>query len=122
VMARFHDVVRPEMPRIRCAKCDKLVDQVNWYYDECRQATKITVWCHGEKDSMALTPEFLFRLTPDERRQLQASEGVAFVSRGVKVQDNEHGCQDHGTGHGNKPLQPILPGPKDRVFTAEECN
>lgn len=63
-------------PRIRCAKCDKLVDRVYWEerYDTCDRF--IEVECHGQKDSMVLTEKMLI----ENHRALQDQEGMAFIT------------------------------------------
>ncbi|BAU93340.1 hypothetical protein MPPM_4735 [Methylorubrum populi] len=67
--------------RIRCAVCDKPVDEWTMWENPADMSRGIKVRCHGEEDSMKMTWGFLADLTPDERRRLEQSEGVAFATK-----------------------------------------
>ncbi len=63
--------------RIRCAQCDRLVDEVvTW--TEPRGYRRIVAHCHGEEDTMILTEREIADLKPEELEQLERAEGVAF--------------------------------------------
>lgn len=64
------------VPKIRCAKCDKLVDDVYWSQDNWTHVITIKVRCHGETDEMELDID---KLSFDEVKQLDRSEGLAFT-------------------------------------------
>lgn len=74
----------PQMPRIMCAKCNRLVDRVEWtkeYRD--RTVTRIEVWCHGDIDSMEISDFDLMRMTSEQIRALNSSVGVAFTTKRI---------------------------------------
>lgn len=72
------------LPRIRCARCNKLVDEVRVRYDILDLGSEIAVSCHGAVEVMRLDDFWLKNLDVEERQQLFAIargeiEGVAFV-------------------------------------------
>lgn len=64
-----------QLPRIRCAICDKLVDEVIEMYDELSCEWRLKVRCHGDADYMAVP---LFKLSPEQIDQMKGQEGGAF--------------------------------------------
>lgn len=64
-------------PRIRCARCNKLVDRVYWCDDLDTKTRLIEVTCHGEKDTMTLDMK---TLTPSTLGEMAHQEGVAFAT------------------------------------------
>lgn len=77
-------MIASQFPRIRCARCNKLVDEVRVHYDLFDLGSEISVSCHGAADVMRLDYFWLQNLNEEEREQLFAIargeiEGVAFV-------------------------------------------
>lgn len=64
-----------QLPRIRCAICDKPVDEVFEMYDDMNCKWWLKVRCHGDADVMAVP---LFKLTPEQVNEMRNQEGVAF--------------------------------------------
>lgn len=89
---------RPRI-RIRCAICDKPVDEVVVWENPEDMSREFRVRCHGDKDSMKLTWDFMDGLTPDERRWLGQSEGVAFATKRIAAPEtNRPAPADAGRG------------------------
>lgn len=64
--------------KIRCGICNKPVDRfVVEVHEDHMSALKVKAYCHGDKDDMLMTLEFL-EDTPDLDAQLTEQEGVAF--------------------------------------------
>lgn len=65
-------------PRIRCARCDKLVDRV-WIETNVNADTRtLSVECHGERDHMTFTRRDLVTID-NLAEQIAQQEGVAFI-------------------------------------------
>lgn len=64
--------------RVRCAVCDNLVDEVEWYRDICNGRLIIRVRCHGDVDEMAVSELFD---GPEVYEAIHHSEGVAFTKK-----------------------------------------
>lgn len=67
--------------RIRCAKCDKLVDRVYWSEDNWSNVVTVIVRCHGETDKMCID---LSELSVNDIKQIERQEGVAFAKGLIK--------------------------------------
>lgn len=65
-------------PKIRCAKCDKLVDWVYTSQDAHSDIVVIKVKCHGETDEMSLD---LSKMSFDDVKQIDRQEGLAFTTK-----------------------------------------
>jgi hypothetical protein len=46
---------RTDLPAIRCARCDKPVDEIWTTYDPWTRVTRFVVRCHGQRDTCELT-------------------------------------------------------------------
>lgn len=68
-------VIPKQLPRIRCAICDKPVDEVIEMYDDFSGEWRLKVRCHGDTDYMAVP---LFKMTTQQIDQMKGQEGVAF--------------------------------------------
>jgi len=68
------------LPRVRCAICDKPVDQVTAWNDPANSRQLLAVSCHGATETMELMVHDLCRLGPDGTRQIFEQEGVAFAA------------------------------------------
>lgn len=66
------------MIRLRCAKCNKSVDKVEWYDDPCTGVRHIAAYCHGERDTMTIDPMVL---SPAQIEEMKQQEGVAFATQ-----------------------------------------
>ena len=62
--------------RIRCARCDKPVDDIYWRDDLDNKKRLIEVSCHGQKDTMTLDMK---NVTPIMLGDMAHQEGVAFA-------------------------------------------
>lgn len=62
-------------PRVVCAICNKLVDEVLEAHDYCNNAWRLKVRCHGDTDEMSIP---LFNMTPEQVCQIKDQEGIAF--------------------------------------------
>lgn len=76
------------LPRIRCAHCDQIVDQVTLVYDADRQHQRLEVKCHGARDVMICTPEML--QDPEMADLWDAIrggriEGLAFTTKAIAL-------------------------------------
>ena len=71
----------PPAFRIRCMVCDKLVERVTWWHDQQENCHRIKVDCHGDTDSMELTPRML--VSTRDVDQLYAQEGQAFTTKRI---------------------------------------
>lgn len=71
-----------QLPRIRCAICEKPVDEVIEMYDELSCEWRLKVRCHGETDYMAVQ---LFKFTPEQLAQMKDQEGVAFSVKRISA-------------------------------------
>ena len=69
--------------KIRCAICQKSVDEIVTWHDEARRRWIVEVTCHGEEDTMVMDFGFVAGLNRDERTQLERSEGVAFATKRI---------------------------------------
>ena len=76
----LHVNPEPQM-RIRCMVCDKLVDRVTWWHDQQENCHRIKVHCHGDTDSMEVTPRMLTSTKAADL--LYAQEGQAFTTKRV---------------------------------------
>jgi hypothetical protein len=65
-------------PRIRCAVCDKQVDQIVIETDYFQPGRRIKAICHGAEDVMVITPFDAINLGPEGMQQIIKTEGVAF--------------------------------------------
>lgn len=65
-----------DMLKIRCAKCDKLVDHVYWSEDNWSHVVTIIARCHGETDKMCID---LSELSVNDIKQIEKQEGIAFA-------------------------------------------
>ncbi len=70
------------LPRIRCAICDKPVDEVIEWYDDLSCEWRLKVRCHGDTDYMAVP---LFKLSIEQIDQMKGQEGVAFTVRRINT-------------------------------------
>ena len=76
-----------QIPTIRCAICNKLVDEVLEMYHEESREWRLKVKCHGDTDHMAIP---LYELTRQQVDQIKKQEGVAFsVKRILRAEDDE---------------------------------
>ena len=75
---------RPLWPRIRCALCDKPVDRIEWRDDPRSFARIISVYCHGDRDTMELTEECIQQRGLAD--QIMEQEGVAFSAARIASQ------------------------------------
>lgn len=57
-----------DMLKIRCAKCDKLVDHVYWSEDNWSHVVTIIARCHGETDKMCID---LSELSVNDIKQIE---------------------------------------------------
>lgn len=72
--------MKDQLPRIRCAVCDKPVEHMEWGNDYSRNWSQfIRVRCHGEWDEMRIDPEVMRRKADYD--QLMHQEGIAFVTK-----------------------------------------
>ena len=74
--------IPPQLPRIRCAICDKPVDEVIEWYDDLSCEWRLKVRCHGDTDYMAVP---LFKLSPEQIDQMKGQEVVAFTVRRINT-------------------------------------
>jgi len=81
-------VIRDQLPRVRCAVCNKPVERMEWGEDFSRRGGQfIRVFCHREWDEMRLDPEVMRNKAAYD--QLMEQEGVAFVDKeaAMKIDD-----------------------------------
>lgn len=72
----------PPPLRIRCMQCDKPVKRIDLHHPAGAQAViTITVYCHGETDTMEVTPHMLKHQGAIE--QIEAQEGQAFTTKKI---------------------------------------
>lgn len=82
------NIPHPSIPPIRCAVCDRPVERVHAEISELMHCIEITVWCHGETDSMQLTQRFL----AEGEEQIMREGGIAFQhTNPVHVLELAHG-------------------------------
>lgn len=67
--------------RIRCAVCDKPVDDVLLDEDRVNFCYRIIVRCHGSRDEMIFTSSDVIRHGEEGWEALMGSEGLAFKYR-----------------------------------------
>lgn len=65
------------IPRIRCTKCNKIVDTVMWWEEMATKERVLLVKCHGDEDRMEFNPMLL---TEAQRMEIQYGEGLAFAT------------------------------------------
>lgn len=68
---------------IRCAICDKPVDAFVKQIGPEMRGREIVAYCHGDRDIMFLSEEDLQNMGPDEARQIEHGEGIAFTTKRV---------------------------------------
>lgn len=73
----------PRLPSIRCAVCNRPVEEAVFEETDVFYGIRITVRCHGAKDSMLLGREFLKSLDNQEYEQLMNKGGVAFQAKEI---------------------------------------
>jgi hypothetical protein len=61
--------------RIRCAICDKMVDEVVEMFDDRTREVNLKVCCHGDTDYMQIPSDMIIPMYID---QLKNQEGIAF--------------------------------------------
>lgn len=71
-----------QLPRIRCAICDKPVDRIFEEHDHINDVWRLKVQCHGDTDYMAVP---LFKLSIEQIDQIKGQEGVAFTVRRINT-------------------------------------
>lgn len=74
-----------QVPRIRCAVCNKPVDVIEEWTDYKNGSQVIEVTCHGQKDRMVIPDYLIFELTSSQLRALKEQEGVAFGKPMIEV-------------------------------------
>lgn len=74
--------IPPQLPRIRCAICDKPVDRVFEEHDHINDVWRLKVQCHGDTDEMRVQ---LFKFTPEQLAQMKDQEGVAFSVKRISA-------------------------------------
>jgi hypothetical protein len=72
----------PTAPRIRCARCGRQVERVEWFDDHLTRLRVVRAYCHGDVDEMRVN---LRDLTLDLSRALSEAEGVAFEKRSAMI-------------------------------------
>lgn len=65
--------------KIRCAVCDKDVDEAIWFDDMQLCVKTIVARCHGHEDRMQVTHQDLVDWGRELESALAAGSGVAFV-------------------------------------------
>lgn len=73
-----------QIPRIRCAICNTMVDTVEWWDDPAQAVRSIRVTCHGSSDTMHLTTSDYMRLGQRGMDAMVSSEGLAFSTLMLK--------------------------------------
>lgn len=79
-------MIQKQPPCIRCAVCDKPVDEVIEMYDEASREWRLKVHCHGDTDYMAVP---IYKLTPQQVDQINNQEGVAFSVKRILREEDE---------------------------------
>lgn len=73
--------VRRILPSIRCALCDRPVDEIEVWRDEYYRCLFITVHCHGDRDEMQIPDSIEYEFRAVE--QIMNQEGVAFATKRI---------------------------------------
>lgn len=70
-----------QLPRVTCALCQKEVDRVVIMESFIDEIITVTVWCHGDKDTMRMTRAELNSIGQAGIDAMVREGGVAFTAK-----------------------------------------